>query len=157
MEGHKEDRRIRRTKKLLKQALAQLMDEKEFKDITVRDITERADLNRGTFYLHYRDVYENQEYVDGTKLAQAFFAPVQQQLYENGQSAVEYAKEQTALLKREFSKKFAELDAILIQKLKEMEECAKDSQDIECRIQESQAKLKWLEDIQNRIKEILDI
>ena len=106
---------------------------------------------------HYKDVYENQEYVDGTKLAQAFFAPVQQQLYENGQSAVEYAKEQTALLKREFSKKFAELDAILIQKLKEMEECAKDSQDIECRIQESQAKLKWLEDIQNRIKEILDI
>ena len=49
MEGHKEDRRIRRTKKLLKQALAQLMDEKEFKDITVKDITERADLNRGTF------------------------------------------------------------------------------------------------------------
>ena len=43
------------------------------------------------------------------------------------------------------------------QKLKEMEDCAKDSQDIEHRIQESQAKLKWLEDIQNRIKEILDI
>ena len=58
MEGHKEDRRIRRTKKLLKQALAQLMDEKEFKDITVRDITERADLNRGTFYLHYTDTYD---------------------------------------------------------------------------------------------------
>ena len=58
MEGHKEDRRIRRTKKLLKQALAQLMDEKEFKDITVKDITERADLNRGTFYLHYTDTYD---------------------------------------------------------------------------------------------------
>lgn len=58
MEDHKEDRRIRRTKKLLKQALAQLMDEKEFKDITVRDITERADLNRGTFYLHYTDTYD---------------------------------------------------------------------------------------------------
>lgn len=57
MENIKEDRRIRRTKKLLKQALAQLMDEKDFKDITVKDITERADLNRGTFYLHYTDTY----------------------------------------------------------------------------------------------------
>ncbi len=58
MENIKEDRRIRRTKKLLKQALAQLMDEKDFKDITVKDITERADLNRGTFYLHYTDTYD---------------------------------------------------------------------------------------------------
>ena len=58
MENIKEDRRIRRTKKLLKQALAQLMDEKDFKDITVKDITERADLNRGTFYLHYMDTYD---------------------------------------------------------------------------------------------------
>jgi len=53
-----EDRRIRRTQKLLKQSLAELMNEKEFKDITIKDITERADLNRGTFYLHYSDTYE---------------------------------------------------------------------------------------------------
>ena len=53
-----EDRRIRRTKKLLKEALLELMGEKEFKNITVKDITERADLNRGTFYLHYTDTYD---------------------------------------------------------------------------------------------------
>lgn len=35
-----------------------LMSEKAFKDITIKDITERADLNRGTFYLHYSDTYE---------------------------------------------------------------------------------------------------
>ena len=52
----KEDRRIRRTKKLLKQALAELMEQKDFNDITVKDITEKADLNRGTFYLHYYDL-----------------------------------------------------------------------------------------------------
>ena len=34
------------------------MHEKPFKDITVKDITERADLNRGTFYLHYVDIYD---------------------------------------------------------------------------------------------------
>lgn len=54
----KEDRRIRRTKKLLRQALAQLMLEKQIKDITVTDLVERADINRGTFYVHYRDVYD---------------------------------------------------------------------------------------------------
>jgi len=58
MDNLKEDRRIRRTKKLLKQGLAEVMDEKPFKDITVKDITDRADLNRGTFYLHYKDTYD---------------------------------------------------------------------------------------------------
>ncbi len=58
MDNTKEDRRIRRTKRTLKHALTQLMYEKEFKDITVKDITERADLNRGTFYLHYTDTYD---------------------------------------------------------------------------------------------------
>lgn len=53
----KEDRRIRRTQRLLKESLVDLMSEKEFKDITIKDITERADLNRGTFYLHYSDTY----------------------------------------------------------------------------------------------------
>lgn len=53
-----EDRRVRRTKQLIKQSLIELMHEKPFKDITVKDITERADLNRGTFYLHYVDIYD---------------------------------------------------------------------------------------------------
>ncbi|MBT9775933.1 TetR family transcriptional regulator [Clostridium sp. MCC353] len=53
----KQDRRIRRTQKLLKDSLTQLMKEKEFKNISVKDITDRADLNRGTFYLHYTDTY----------------------------------------------------------------------------------------------------
>ena len=53
-----EDRRIRRTKRLLKQGFAELMREKDFQEITVRDITDRMDLNRGTFYLHYADTYD---------------------------------------------------------------------------------------------------
>lgn len=57
MNEPKQDRRIRRTQKLLKDSLIELMQEKEFKNISVKDITERADLNRGTFYLHYNDTY----------------------------------------------------------------------------------------------------
>lgn len=57
MKEQKQDRRIRRTQKLLKDSLIELMQEKEFKNISVKDITELADLNRGTFYLHYSDTY----------------------------------------------------------------------------------------------------
>ncbi|MFC4776925.1 TetR/AcrR family transcriptional regulator [Paenibacillus sp. GCM10023252] len=52
------DRRIVRTKRLLRSALAELMEEKGFDSITVSDLTERADLNRTTFYLHYRDKFD---------------------------------------------------------------------------------------------------
>ena len=52
------DRRIRRTKALLQQGLIQLMETKEIKDISVRELSELADLNRGTFYLHYTDIYD---------------------------------------------------------------------------------------------------
>ena len=57
-EQKKEDRRVRRTKKLLTQALMQLMQEKQVKEITVRELTDLADMNRGTFYLYYRDIYD---------------------------------------------------------------------------------------------------
>lgn len=59
-----EDKRVRRTKKLLRQALAELMHEKEFKNITVSDVVRRADINRGTFYVYYRDVYDLREKVE---------------------------------------------------------------------------------------------
>lgn len=53
-----EDRRVRKTKKLLRDGLAQLMKEKPIKNITVRELSELVDINRGTFYLHYKDIYD---------------------------------------------------------------------------------------------------
>jgi AcrR family transcriptional regulator len=49
------DRRINRTKRLLRAALLELILEKGFDMVTVEDITDRADLGRATFYLHYKD------------------------------------------------------------------------------------------------------
>ena len=43
MQESKQDRRIRRTRRLLKESLIQLMQEKEFMNISVREVTERAD------------------------------------------------------------------------------------------------------------------
>jgi AcrR family transcriptional regulator len=51
------DPRIRRTRQLLQQALAKLMETKEFEKISVQDITEAATLNRATFYDHYGDKF----------------------------------------------------------------------------------------------------
>lgn len=56
MEEPKTDRRVRKTKKQLRMALTALMMERGVGDITVREIAELADVNRGTFYAHYRDV-----------------------------------------------------------------------------------------------------
>ena len=47
------DRRKRRTRKLLGDALLKLVLEKDFEQITIQDITDEADLNRATFYLHF--------------------------------------------------------------------------------------------------------
>lgn len=58
MTQEKVDRRVRRTKALLLQGLIQLMEEKDIKDISVKELSDLADINRGTFYLHYNDVYD---------------------------------------------------------------------------------------------------
>ncbi len=47
------DRRVRRTRKLLSEALLKLIVQKDYDAITIQDITDTADLNRATFYLHY--------------------------------------------------------------------------------------------------------
>jgi len=55
VEQLKEDRRSRKTRQLLGNALVELMLEKRFQAITVQDILDRADVGRSTFYAHYPD------------------------------------------------------------------------------------------------------
>ena len=50
------DRRVRKTREVLKKSLISLMKEKNINSITVKELCEKADINRGTFYLHYVDV-----------------------------------------------------------------------------------------------------
>lgn len=51
------DPRVKRTRQMLQQALTQLIEEKDFQNITVQDITARAEVNRATFYAHFEDKY----------------------------------------------------------------------------------------------------
>lgn len=51
------DLRIQRTRRLLREAFMQLMSQKDFQSITVRDIAEQAQVHRTTFYDHFVDKY----------------------------------------------------------------------------------------------------
>ena len=54
----KVDRRVRRTQNLLGDALVSLILEKGYESVTIKDITERADVAYVTFFRHYRDIDE---------------------------------------------------------------------------------------------------
>lgn len=57
MEHKKEDRRIRMTKLVIRESLIELMQQYPISKISVKMICETADINRSTFYAHYRDQY----------------------------------------------------------------------------------------------------
>ena len=69
METKREDRRVRRTKKLLTQALTQLLQQKQVNEITVKELTDLADMNRGTFYLYYKDIFDMLEKIEDSMFA----------------------------------------------------------------------------------------
>lgn len=58
------DRRVRKTRALLLKGLIQLMSEKDIKDISVKELSDLVDINRGTFYLHYNDIYDMLEKIE---------------------------------------------------------------------------------------------
>lgn len=61
VENSKEDRRIRKTKKALRESLFELLEQKSINQITVTELTNNADVNRSTFYLYYNDVFDMME------------------------------------------------------------------------------------------------
>ncbi len=52
------DLRVVRTKTAIRNAFVELIEEKGFDAITVKDITTKANINRGTFYAHYQDKFD---------------------------------------------------------------------------------------------------
>lgn len=54
----KVDRRVIKTRRQLKKGLAVLMKEKSVNQITVKELVEEVDINRSTFYLHFKDIQD---------------------------------------------------------------------------------------------------
>lgn len=53
-----ENRSVRNTKRRLREGLLKLMEEKPINEISVKELTDLVDVNRGTFYFHYQDIYD---------------------------------------------------------------------------------------------------
>jgi len=72
------DRRKKKTQKAIRKAMLELLDEKNIEAISILDITNQADINRGTFYLHYVDKYDMLE-----KFENELFSKIEEILYKN--------------------------------------------------------------------------
>ena len=66
--------RVQTTKKLLRDALLTLLNEKPLRNITVKELCALAHLNRGTFYAHYADVFDLMEQIEAALEADFFAA-----------------------------------------------------------------------------------
>ena len=54
----KEDRRVRKTKRALREGLAELLMVKSIQNITVKELSDKVDINRSTFYANFTDIYD---------------------------------------------------------------------------------------------------
>ena len=106
---------------------------------------------------YYRTKYKKVKFISGDALAQEFFKPVQQVLYDNGDSAKKYAIQQSKLIAERFILEFKRLDDILKAKLDELKSYTTDKEKAEERIKEAERRLKWLENIKTKVESILEI
>ena len=58
MAEQKTSRKVLRTQRLIRKILAELLESKELKDITVQEIADMANFSRTTFYNYYKNVYD---------------------------------------------------------------------------------------------------
>lgn len=63
------DRRVRKTEEQLIKGLTRLLKEKSIRDITVRELADEVDINRSTFYLHYKDIFDMVEKIENNLAA----------------------------------------------------------------------------------------
>jgi AcrR family transcriptional regulator len=85
--NQEQDPRVIRTRKLLREAFIELVIEQGYHKTTIKDITERATLNRVTFYLHFKD---KQEFLE--KIISGFLQELvaQQQLPQKKEHLLSY-------------------------------------------------------------------
>ena len=82
------DRRIRYTKKIIKETFLNLLEEKELNKITVSEICRISDINRATFYRYYLDVYDLLD-----KIQQDFIEELKETSYNKDYTVFTFSKD----------------------------------------------------------------
>ena len=100
MEKKREDRRSAYSKKAIRQSLLALMEDKPLNKITVREICERAQVNRSTFYAYHADIYD----LYRTILKEYFRC--QHRIIEDGKALLRSRPDITALTVADFTDYF---------------------------------------------------
>ena len=100
---------------------------------------------------------ETTYYVNSGDLAQKYFAPIEESLYNNGRSANNHAISESKEIAKLFVAEFKRLDNILNGKLKELKSYATEKDKVKERIKETERNLAWLQGIKNRVNSILEI
>ncbi|MBQ7132054.1 MAG: dynamin family protein [Oscillospiraceae bacterium] len=106
---------------------------------------------------YYKTKYKTVKYVPANELAQEFFAPIKENVINNGEQAQKHAIKQSNRIASSFNNEFKRLDGVLKQKLSELESYATDKNKAEERIKETEKRLAWLELIKKRVASILEI
>lgn len=85
MEDRTQYKSALKSKKLIKNAFSELLQKKDFEKITVTEIVNRAGLNRGTFYAHYRNTVDVLEEIEKDVSEQIlfFFSSYKDSIIEN--------------------------------------------------------------------------
>lgn len=106
MKRKTDDRRVRYTKRVLKESFINLLEKKNISKISVKEICENADINRTTFYNHYSDQYDlmrklEDELIEniGIYLAKYIQNKTDIALIEMVEKIFEYVKENAKLCK----------------------------------------------------------
>ena len=103
------DRRIVRTRLAIRDALVALIKEKGFDALTVSDIVDRANINRGTFYLHYKDKFDLLEQTETEILKDIQQIFLQVNSLQAGDSNIAEQLQRLVIMMLEYVKEHADL------------------------------------------------
>ena len=87
---NKNDQRTKLTKMLIRKAFTSLLKQKPIQNISIKELCAEAGINRGTFYLHYADIYDLLEQMEADMMAD--FQKALQPLLEGDEKEVTPAK-----------------------------------------------------------------
>jgi len=96
------DKRCRKTRKAIKTSLIKLMSEKNISDITITEIAEEADINRKTFYAHYRDIYDILDEIENDLIEKLFHILNNTEILKSMYNPYPLLKELTSEINKDF-------------------------------------------------------